>query len=149
MSWRRPAWIQSCCGCKRKESCRDCVRSHREYFPAGCMADLDAQALLDALPDPLLAADAGGRIVLINAKAERLLAWPRAELLGQPIAVVLPQAAAGRVPARRKDGAEVVVELSETAAGLLRVYVLLGVSGGLTFSGRVFAPPMLGTVTGR
>src|SRR5207248_11731692 len=105
-------------------SCPDCARSHREYFPAGCMADLDAPALFDALPDPLLAADAAGRIVAINVKAEQLLAWPRAELLGQAVATVLPRPVPGRVPARRKDGAEVVVELSEAPAGAWRLFAL-------------------------
>ena len=91
-------------------------------------------ALLDALADAIVAADASGTIVEINAATERLLGWPRAELVGRSLETIQPERLraahrAGfarflatresrilgkpvRVPALRKDGAEIDVELT-------------------------------------
>jgi signal transduction histidine kinase len=42
----------------------------------------DLQTLVDTLPDPIIATDAAGRIVLINRPASRLLDLPRSAALG-------------------------------------------------------------------
>jgi PAS domain S-box-containing protein len=47
-------------------------------------------SLLESVPDAMIIADESGRIVHVNAGAERLFGWPRAELLGQPVEVLLP-----------------------------------------------------------
>ncbi|WP_242339054.1 MULTISPECIES: PAS domain-containing sensor histidine kinase [Anaeromyxobacter] len=91
-------------------------------------------SLLDSVPDAMVIADEGGEIVHVNAEAERLFGWPRAELSGQPIEVLLPgrframhrahrggyHAAPRRRPmglgldlsGLRRDGAEFAAEIS-------------------------------------
>jgi PAS domain S-box-containing protein len=46
--------------------------------------------LLEAVPDAMVIADESGRIVHVNAGAERLFGWPRGELIGQPVELLLP-----------------------------------------------------------
>jgi len=54
------------------------------------------RALLESAPDPILGVDVDGRIELVNAQAERLFGWPAAELVGQQIEVLVPDAARAR-----------------------------------------------------
>jgi PAS domain S-box-containing protein len=90
--------------------------------------------LLDAAPDALLIVDETGRIVFANAGTEALLGYPRDELLGRPVEMLVPAArrmehAAHRhgyaaeprkrpmgsgldLQAVRKDGSEIPVEIS-------------------------------------
>ncbi|WP_426756710.1 PAS domain-containing sensor histidine kinase [Myxococcus sp. Y35] len=105
---------------------------------AGAAID-ELSAWLDAAVDPFVACDARENVCFLNAAAERLLGWKREELLGQPAAWLFPKrlrehggksllrhllsrrAALGgratRVLACRKDGAEVLVELTVGASG--------------------------------
>jgi len=84
------------------------------------------RALLESAPDALVVFDAQGTIALINAQAERMFGYGRPEIVGHPVAMLLP------VPARqmgvgielsglRKNGEEFPVEVSlspiETAQG--------------------------------
>ena len=85
---------------------------------------LDAKALLEAVPDPVIAAGADGRIVDLNAAAERCLAWRAGELIGRPLSTVLPRREAGKATALRKDGTQVEVELSLSKSDDLLVAVL-------------------------
>jgi diguanylate cyclase (GGDEF)-like protein/PAS domain S-box-containing protein len=47
-------------------------------------------AILERLPDAVVAADRAGRIVFVNALAEELFGYPRDELLGQPVQTLWP-----------------------------------------------------------
>jgi PAS domain S-box-containing protein len=47
-------------------------------------------SLLESVPDAMVIADESGQIVHVNAGAERLFGWPRGELIGQPVEVLLP-----------------------------------------------------------
>ncbi len=47
--------------------------------------------LLDSTPDAIVIVNDIGRIVLANAHAEALFGWNEAELIGQPIEVLMPQ----------------------------------------------------------
>src|SRR5437764_1007645 len=102
-------------------------------------------AILDATPDATVIVDGDGRIVRVNAQAERLFGYAREEVLGRPVELLLPErfrhahvrhrasylAAPHPRPmganldlyARRRDGSEVPVEISlsplETAEGTL------------------------------
>jgi PAS domain S-box-containing protein len=50
-------------------------------------------ALLEAVPDAMVCIAADGRLVLVNAQAERLFGYERAELIGQPVEILVPDAA--------------------------------------------------------
>ena len=57
--------------------------------------------LLDAAPDAMVCVDSGGQIVLVNAQAERLFGYPREELAGQPVEILVPDAIKAGHPALR------------------------------------------------
>ena len=102
-------------------------------------------ALLEAAPDGMVIADETGTIVLVNGQAERLFGYPRAELIGQKVEVLVPQqfrahheeirhgyeedprvrsmGSGLELRGRRKDGTEFPVEISlsplKTAQGML------------------------------
>jgi PAS domain S-box-containing protein len=104
------------------------------------LAELDYRQILDVFADAVVAADATGRIVYANAAAERLLGWPAGGLLGQPLTSLMPprmhaahQAGFARylatrvptllgrptrVPAVRRDGTELDIELTLAAPPL-------------------------------
>lgn len=105
-------------------------------MPQPSALTLDERLILDHLADPLVAADGTGRIVYANRAVERLLGWPPVELVGRPLTVLQPVRThephragfarylntrvpkligrAVRVPARRRAGTEVEVELTLT-----------------------------------
>lgn len=88
--------------------------------------------LVEDAPDAIVIADADERIVLVNAAAERLFAYPREELVGRPVDMLMPerfrtphQGRIGRFAGRggvrrmgngdeltalRKDGVEIPIE---------------------------------------
>jgi PAS domain S-box-containing protein len=90
--------------------------------------------LLEWTPDAIVTVNVTGRIVLVNTQAEKVFGYTRAELLGQPVEMLLPhrlQAAhighrasffaqprirsmgeGMELHARRKDGSELPVEIS-------------------------------------
>lgn len=49
------------------------------------------RGLLEAAPDAFLLVDDAGAIVLVNSQTERMFGYPRDELLGQPVEVLVPQ----------------------------------------------------------
>ena len=50
-------------------------------------------ALLEAAPGAMVCIAADDRLVLVNAQAERLFGYERAELIGQPVEIIVPDAA--------------------------------------------------------
>jgi PAS domain S-box-containing protein len=103
------------------------------------------RGLIESAPDAMVIADETDTIVLVNAQAEKLFGYSRAELIGEPVETILPgglQPSGARrrkeyldeprprpigpgldLVARRKDGHEFAVELSvsplKTDSGLL------------------------------
>ncbi|WP_344618377.1 PAS domain S-box protein [Dactylosporangium salmoneum] len=67
-------------------------------------AEAQMQSVLDAAPDPLLGVDERGRVVLVNASAERLFGIPRFDITDMPVAHLLPGFPEGTVAHRRDDG---------------------------------------------
>ena len=118
------------------------------------VAEQLGQRLLEAAPDAMVVADAGGSIVVVNASAERLFGYTRDELAGQPIETLVPESSASRhvghrdgymatptvrgmgsgleLEGRRKDGTLVPVEISlsplEGPSGLLAVAAVRDIS---------------------
>jgi PAS domain S-box-containing protein len=92
------------------------------------------RGLLESAPDAIVIVDTSGTIQIVNRQTEVLFDYPRAELLGQPVEVLLPERFRGRHSAhragyqrdphtrpmgaglelfgRRRDGSEFPVEIS-------------------------------------
>ncbi len=103
------------------------------------------RGLLEAAPDGMVIVNRDGEIVLVNAQVEELFGYQRAELVGEPVEILVPDrysgmhmafrngyvseprtrpmGLAGDLHARRKDGSEFPIEVTlsplETDEGLL------------------------------
>jgi PAS domain S-box-containing protein len=114
-------------------------------------------ALFEAAPDAMVCVTADGRIALVNAQAEQLFGYHRAELAGQPVEMLMPDAArsvhvrhragymadphqrpmgAGlKLAGRRRDGTTFPAEISlaaiETAGGTLVTATVRDLTGRL------------------
>jgi light-regulated signal transduction histidine kinase (bacteriophytochrome) len=73
----------------------------------------DFQALLEAAADAAVVVDARGKIVLANAKTENMFGYPRSELLGKPLELLIPERFCN-LHALRRDGARFPVEISSS-----------------------------------
>jgi two-component system, LuxR family, sensor kinase FixL len=63
----------------------------------------NSRALLDAAPDAMIIVDAQGMIAFINSQTEKLFGYTRAELLGEPIEVLIPERFRHSHMAHRQD----------------------------------------------
>jgi two-component system sensor kinase FixL len=92
--------------------------------------------VVEASPNAMIMVNSGGAIALVNAQAEKVFGYTRAELVGQSIETLVPEIWRGQHPAhrqsyfaalsaramgvgrelfgRRKDGSEVAVEIGLT-----------------------------------
>jgi PAS domain S-box-containing protein len=101
--------------------------------------------LVESAPDAIVVVDAKGIIVMVNSQAEALFGYPRDEMIGQDVELLVPEALRGRhighrngfiarpsvrpmgtgmdLSGQRKDGSQVPVEISlsplETPEGML------------------------------
>lgn len=97
-------------------------------------ADLFSEGLLEAIPDAIAIVNTTGKILYVNGHTERMFGYPRNELVGQSIEILVPPAARGihreyretfsttpkarpmsagmDLRAVRRDGSELSVEIS-------------------------------------
>ncbi|MBF5044790.1 PAS domain S-box protein [Aggregicoccus sp. 17bor-14] len=109
-------------------------RTRQEVAEALQRSEVRFRGLLETAPDAIVTVDASGRILYANAQTERLFGFPRAELLGQDVSVLLSevrrsahrrernayfsspllraQRGVMRLVGTRKDGREVPLEVS-------------------------------------
>ncbi|HLJ67493.1 MAG TPA: ATP-binding protein [Chloroflexota bacterium] len=100
----------------------------------GASIEIDFRRVLDALADPVVAANRSNTIVYLNRAAEQLLQWPARELVGKSLSTIQPErfrqahlegfecflrtdrgrilGRPVRVPALRRDGTEIDIELT-------------------------------------
>lgn len=71
-------------------------------IPPGALPDV-CVAIVREAPDAILVTDDTGRLVFVNAQAERTFGWPRDELVGQPVERLVPGAVRERHVAHRED----------------------------------------------
>jgi PAS domain S-box-containing protein len=60
---------------------------------AGYKAEERFRRLLQGAPDAMMIADAEGTIILVNAQAERVFGYLAADLIGQPVEMLMPRTA--------------------------------------------------------
>lgn len=66
------------------------VTEHRRRQDEVIAARDELQAVLTSAPDAILTIDADHRIATFNMAAERLFGWPAADVIGQPVGVLVP-----------------------------------------------------------
>jgi PAS domain S-box-containing protein len=64
--------------------------THLKVMRDAKLVDARFHDLLESLPDAIVMVNVTGRIVLVNAQAERMFGYLRTELLGRPVETLLP-----------------------------------------------------------
>src|SRR5437899_3687262 len=59
--------------------------------------------VVEAAPNAMVVADGQGKIVLVNAQTEKLFGYPREELIGQDVDILVPLRYRGHHPEYRSD----------------------------------------------
>ena len=66
-------------------------------------AEEKVRGLLESAPDAMVIVDQRGEIILVNSQTETLFGYTRAELLGKPVEILMPDRFRGTHPAHRAE----------------------------------------------
>lgn len=88
-----------------------------DHQPSQEPSESDLGALVRAMADAVVIADAGGTIVLWNDAAQQLFGWSAADATGQSLDLVIPE----RLRGRHWDGYHRVMATGETEYGAGRL----------------------------
>jgi PAS domain S-box-containing protein len=88
------------------------------------------QAIADAAPDAIVSIDENNRIQLVNPAAMKIFGWAEAELIGQPLTLLLPNfrvaepVTGAEWTGRRRDGTDFSAEVSfrELSSGGRKIF---------------------------
>jgi two-component system sensor kinase FixL len=89
-------------------------------------SEMRFRAVVEAVPSAILLVDDGGGIVLANAQAEALFGYPRTELVGRPVDMLLPERLRGPHAGFRRGYAK---DLRTRAMGAGRELIVLRKDG--------------------
>ena len=87
------------------------IRTPDGVLVAGAVRDITVRkkaedkfrSLLEAAPDAMVIVDERGRITLVNAQTETIFGYERAELIGKPVEVLIPERYRDLHPGHRRD----------------------------------------------
>ena len=77
-------------------------RDHWHQAEQEIAAEARFRLAVEATPNAMVMVDRAGRLVMVNAQAERLFGYSRAELLGQPVEMLVPERFRDRHPGLRE-----------------------------------------------
>ena len=78
-----------------------CLPPQKLAVPAGDLSEAVMQTVAEESPDAILVVDVEGRLTWVNRQAEQLFGYPRAQLLGQAVELLLPDGVQKAHRARR------------------------------------------------
>lgn len=92
-------------------TCGAAARDVTNEFAERQTADDQFRGLLESAPDAIVIVDRQGHIVLVNSQTEKLFGYPRRQLLGEPVEILVPERFRAN-HGRRLDGTEFPVPRS-------------------------------------
>jgi PAS domain S-box-containing protein len=73
-----------------EENALACEQPERRIRTTADMLELQ-RAIIERLPDAKVVIDEAGRVVMVNPQTELLFGYPRSQLIGQPVEMLLPE----------------------------------------------------------
>ncbi len=117
--YRRDAWVATGVAALLLLALGGWFFGYRRYIRGAFLAMREAEfrGLVESTPDGMVILDSANCIVLVNSQTEKLFGYRREELVGQRLALLVPEGGRPSVPAvdaeaRRKSGEAFPIELS-------------------------------------